>query len=151
MSGSDVLNGNEDPRVNALFEYQVLGTLPENEFDSITHLASYLSNKPISTISFLDGAYQFIKAYVGFSEEKSPVTDSICQLTIQGTEILEINDTLNDSRTSNLVCVVGGPKIRFYAGVPIISPEGYTLGSLCVMDVVPGELDERQRDSLQVL
>ncbi|HQT24036.1 MAG: hypothetical protein B7X86_14175 [Sphingobacteriales bacterium 17-39-43] len=141
----------EDLRLKALFEYQVLGSLPESEFDSITRLASYFSKKPIATISFLDGEYQFIKSQVGFSTESTSVVDSICQFAIEGAEILEINDTLEDTRTLGLKCVTGGAKIRFYAGVPIINPEGYALGSLCVMDVVPGSLDEQQREALKIL
>ncbi|MDO8994642.1 MAG: PAS domain S-box protein, partial [Daejeonella sp.] len=132
-------------------EYQVLGSLPESEFDSITRLASYLSKKSIATISFLDGEYQFIKSQVGFSSERSSVEDSICQFAIKGSEILEINDTLEDARTLGLKCVTGGAKLRFYAGVPIINPEGYALGSLCVMDVVPGGLDEQQKGALKIL
>lgn len=151
MSVSGVGKGIEDSRISALYEYQVLGSLPESEFDSITRLATYLSKKPIATISFLDGEYQFIKSQVGFSTERTSVVDSICQFAIEGSEILEINDTLQDNRTLGLKCVTGGAKIRFYAGVPIINPEGYALGSLCVMDVVPGGLDEQQREALKIL
>lgn len=151
MSVSGVGKGIEDSRISALYEYQVLGSLPESEFDSITRLATYLSKKPIATISFLDGEYQFIKSQVGFSTERTSVVDSICQFAIEGSEILEINDTLQDNRTLGLKCVTGGAKIRFYAGVPIINPEGYALGSLCVMDVVPGGLDEQQSEALKIL
>lgn len=68
----------KDLRLKALLAYQVLGSLPESEFDSITRLASYLSKKPIATISFLDGEYQFIKSQVGSSTERTSVVDSIC-------------------------------------------------------------------------
>ena len=151
MSESVVGKDFEDLRLKALLEYQVLGSLPESEFDSITRLASYLSKKSIATISFLDGEYQFIKSQIGFSSERSSVEDSICQFAIKGSEILEINNTLEDDRTLGLKCVTGGAKIRFYAGVPIINPEGYVLGSLCVMDVVPGSLDEQQKEALKIL
>jgi len=151
MSESVVGKDFEDLRLKALLEYQVLGSLPESEFDSITRLASYLSKKSIATISFLDGEYQFIKSQVGFSSDRSSVEDSICQFAIKGSEILEINNTLEDARTLGLKCVTGGAKIRFYAGVPIINPEGYALGSLCVMDVVPGSLDEQQKEALKIL
>jgi GAF domain-containing protein len=145
MPDSEVGNGIEDSRVSALDKYQILVSMPESEFDSITRLAAYLSKKPIATISFLDGEYQFIKSRAGFSTEISSVEDSICQFAIKGSELLEINDTLEDARTRGMKCVTGGSKIRFYAGVPIVNPEGYVLGSLCVMDVVPGALDEQQR------
>lgn len=151
MSESVVGKDFEDLRLKALLEYQVLGSLPESEFDSITRLASYLSKKSIATISFLDGEYQFIKSQVGFSSERSSVEDSICQFAIKGSEILEIKDTLKDARTLGLKCVTGGARIRFYAGVPIINPEGYALGSLCVMDVIPGALDEQQKEALKIL
>jgi len=151
MAESGEMKGIEDLRLNALIEYQVLDSLPESEFDSITRLASYLSNKPISIISFLDGEYQFIKSQVGFNYEKSFVEDTICQFVIKGSEILEINDTLENARTLGLPCVKTGTKIRFYAGIPIVNLHGYVLGSLCVMDVVPGKLDEQQKEALKIL
>ncbi len=151
MPDREVGNGIEDSRVSALDKYQILVSMPESEFDSITRLAAYLSKKPIATISFLDGEYQFIKSRAGFSTEISSVEDSICQFAIKGSELLEINDTLEDARTRGMKCVTGGSKIRFYAGVPIVNPEGYVLGSLCVMDVVPGALDEQQREGLKIL
>jgi len=151
MAESGEMKGIEDLRLNALIEYQVLDSLPESEFDSITRLASYLSNKPISIISFLDGEHQFIKSQVGFNYEKSFVEDTICQFVIKGSEILEINDTLEDTRTLGLPCVKTGTKIRFYAGNKIVNKHGYVLGSLCVMDVVPGKLDEQQKEALKIL
>ena len=82
MSAGGVGIGIDDSRLNSLHEYQVLGSLPDSEFDSITRLATYLSKKPIATISFLDGEYQFIKSQIGFSSERSSVEDSICQFAI---------------------------------------------------------------------
>lgn len=151
MSESCVGSGNENSRLNFLFKYQVLDSLPEKEYDSITRLASYICNKPISTITFLDNEFQFIKSQVGMNGGKSPLTGSICQLTIQDKQILEIRDTLEDPRSFELACVTGDPKIRFYAGAPLISPEGYILGTLCVIDIVSGELDERQKQALTTL
>ena len=151
MSEGIVRSGSENPRLDSLFKYQVLDSLPEKEYDSITRLASYICNKPISTITFFDNEFQFIKSQVGMNGKKSLLTGSICQLTIQDKQILEIRDTLKDPRSSGLACVTGDPNVRFYAGAPLISPEGYVLGTLCVIDVVPGELDNRQKDALKAL
>ena len=151
MSESIVRSGSENSRLGSLFKYQVLDSLPEKEYDSITRLASYICNKPISTITFLDNEFQFIKSQVGMNGGKSRLTGSICQLTIQDKQILEIRDTLKDPRSSGLACVTGDPNVRFYAGAPLISPEGYVLGTLCVIDIVPGELDERQKQALTTL
>lgn len=150
MPESLVLSDSQN-RMNSLNNYQVLDSLPEKEYDSITRLASYICNKPISSITFLDGEHHFIKSHVGMHGGKSFPGDSICQLTIKGKEILEIHDTLKDQRTSQLASVTGEPHIRFYAGAPLISPEGFVLGSLCVIDVVPGALDSRQKDALEAL
>jgi PAS domain S-box-containing protein len=151
MSESVVKNGINDPRLNSLFEYQVKDLLPESEFETITRLASYISKKPIATISFLDGDFQFIDSEIGFNTEKTSSEDSICQFAVKSTEILEINDTLLDSRTLGLKCVTEGAKVRFYVGIPIINHEGFVLGSLCIMDVVPGSLDKQQKDALKIL
>ena len=138
----------ERDRILALESYRILDSLPEKEYDIITRLASYSCKKPISTISFIDLDSQFIKSHLGMKTGLSRREDSICQLTIQENRLLEINDTLLDPRTANLPVVLQAPNLRFYAGAPLISPEGLILGSLCVMDVVPGKLDEDQKQAL---
>ena len=150
---SDGVDGTikKNPRLEALFEYQVLNPLPVNDFDSITRLASYLCACPVSIISFLDEEFQYIKSEVGFKTGRFPIRDLFGQFTIQSTDILEIEDVLEDKRTAELSIVKGDPKIRFYAGVPIINPDGHILGVLSVMDILPSCLDSKQRESLKLL
>lgn len=149
---NDVEGDNKnDPRLDALFEYQVLNSLPESGFDSITRLATYLSDSPVAIISFLDEEFQYIKSQVGFKIGRFPASDLIGQFTIQSSEILEIKDTYKDKRTSKLSIVKGEPNIRFYAGVPLINPEGHILGVLSVMDVLPRRLDDKQKEALKTL
>ena len=141
----------ERDRILSLESYRILDSLPEKEYDIITRLAAYSCKKPISIITFIDLDSQFIKSHLGMNTGKSRREDSICQLTIQENNLLEINDTLLDPRTANLPVVLQAPNPRFYAGAPLISPEGFILGSLCVMDVVPGKLDEDQKQALSDL
>lgn len=138
----------ERARLLSLESYQIVDSIPGKEYDTITRLASYICKKPIAAITFIDQESQFIKSHIGMKGDKSPREDSICQLTINQDQLFEISDTFADPRTSGLACVVGYPYLRFYAGAPLINPEGFKLGSLCVMDVVPGELDEDQKQAL---
>lgn len=97
---SDEVDGKikNNPRLEALFEYQVLNSLPESDFDSITRLATYLCVSSAAIISFLDEEFQYVKSQVGFKIGKFPITDLFGQFTIQSTEILEIKDTLKDKK-----------------------------------------------------
>lgn len=151
MPESCVLSGSENAPLDFINKYQVLGSLPEKEYESITRLASYICNKPISLLTFIDNQSQFIKSATGIKGQSVPTEDSICQYAILGNQLLEIQNTLTDPRTSGLATVVGEPHVRFYAGAPLISPDGFILGSLCVIDVVPGKLDEKQKEALVVL
>lgn len=150
MPGTCAIDFERD-RILALESYRIFDSDPEKEYDIITRLASYICKKPISTISFIGRESQFIKSHLGMKAGRFPREDSICQLTIQENHLLEISDTLLDPRTANLPVVLQAPNIRFYAGAPLISPEGLMLGSLCVMDVVPGKLDEDQEQALSDL
>ena len=146
-----MLSKGESARLASLNSYHILDTLPEKQYDSIVRLAAYICKKPISAITFIDAESQFIKSHTGMEGGKLSCKDSICQFTILDDQILEINDTLLDARTSELAWVLVKPNIRFYAGAPLINAEGFRLGSLCVMDVIPGNLDEQQRDALAIL
>ena len=151
MSGNSVLSKSERARLASIDSYKVLDTHSEQEYDSIARLAAYICRKPIATITFIDAENQFIKSYIGMEGGKLPREDSICQFTILEDQILEINDTFLDLRTSELACVLGEPNIRFYAGIPLITHDGCRIGSLCVIDVVPGKLDEQQMHALTAL
>jgi PAS domain S-box-containing protein len=145
------LTENEADRIAALESYQVLDTLPEKDYDAITRLASYICEAPIALISLIDVDRQWFKSKVGLQVSETPRTDAFCRYTILSDEILEVPDALLDELFVDNVLVTGEPKIRFYAGAPLVDDNGHRLGSLCVIDSVPRKLTFEQRDALTTL
>ena len=143
--------GSEVERLSALSSYNVLDTLPEKEYDAITRLASYICQVPIALISLIDAERQWFKSKIGLDAIETPRADAFCYYTILDNEILEVTDALANDTFKNNVLVTGSPDIRFYAGAPLIDPEGHRLGSLCVIDRVPRKLTPEQRDALRTL
>ncbi|MDB5153620.1 MAG: domain S-box protein [Mucilaginibacter sp.] len=141
----------EDKRLNALGSYQVLDTLPEKEFDSITRLVSYICKTPIALISFIDADRQWVKSRVGMDAKQMPREDSFCNHTIADDKILEIGDVLENEIFRQSPFVINDPQIRFYAGAPLIDAGGYRLGALCVMDTVQRKLTDEQLGALRTL
>ncbi|RVU01890.1 PAS domain S-box protein [Mucilaginibacter limnophilus] len=141
----------EAERLAALDSYAILDTLPEKEYDAITKLASYICRAPIALITLVDEKRQWFKSVVGIDGDGTPRADAFCNYTIQSDNILEVNNATQDDRFKNNPFVTGDPNIRFYAGAPIVDPEGHRLGSLCVIDRVPRQLDEQQREALSTL
>jgi PAS domain S-box-containing protein len=141
----------EDKRLSALGTYQILDTLPEKEFDAITRLAAYICKAPVALISFIDAERQWIKSAVGI--EATPVSRELafCSRTILDQDILEIEDVLENDNFRQNPFVINDPQIRFYAGAPLIDPKGHSLGTLCVMDMVPRKLTGEQLGALQTL
>lgn len=141
----------EEQRLAALASYHVLDTLPEKQYDAITRLASYICQVPIALISLLDGERQWFKSKVGLGVDETPRADAFCHYTILSDEILEVDNVLNDDRFKDNRLVLDDPHIQFYAGAPLIDPEGHHLGSLCVIDRVPRKLSDEQKDALRTL
>jgi PAS domain S-box-containing protein len=141
----------ETKRLQALSSYNVLDTLPEKEYDAITRLASYICQVPISLITLIDRDRQWFKSTFGMDLIQTSRADSFCTYTIQNDEILEVNNAAEDEVFADNIFVKGEGHIRFYAGAPLIDPEGNRLGSLCVVDTVPRKLTYEQRDALRTL
>ena len=141
----------ESKRIAALSSYDVLDTLPEKEYDAITRLASYICQAPIALITLLDNEKQWFKSKVGLDINETPRADAFCNYTIKSDQIFEVTDALEhqDLKSNPFVDTTDG--IRFYAGAPLIDPDGYRLGSLCVVDLIPRKLTPEQRDALQTL
>ncbi|MEO3407072.1 PAS domain-containing protein [Mucilaginibacter sp. CAU 1740] len=140
----------ETKRLAALQSYRVLDSLPEKEYDAITRLASYICQVPVALISLLDADRQWYKSTYGVDAEGNSRADAFCNRTILSDELTEISDSLldeefKDNPTANAMGV------RFYAGAPLIDPDGHRLGSLCVIDMKPRKLTAEQRDALQTL
>lgn len=142
---------NESERLHALFQYQILDTEAEKEFDELVQLASQICKVPVSVISLIDSNRQWFKAKVGFDAEETPRDVSFCAHAIHQDDIFIINDTTKDDRFSDHPVVTGDPNIRFYAGKPLVNPQGYRLGTLCAIDYQPRELDEQQINALETL
>ena len=140
----------EAARLEVLGRYRIIGTPPEECFDNITHLAAYVCGTPIALISFIDQNSQWFKSRVGWDVDEIPRGASLCAHTIQQFEVLVVSDTLADEKMkASPLATHGG--VRFYAGVPLLTSEGYALGTLCVMDSVPRDLTEDQTEALRRL
>ena len=151
MIEQNTFSGEENKRLTALDSYNVLDTLPEKEYDAITRLASYICQAPIALITLIDAERQWIKSKVGLESDEMPRNDAFCNHTIRNDEILEINDSSENDIFKDNKFVIGEPHIRFYAGAPLIDPDGQRLGALCVIDRVPRKLTEEQKDALRTL
>ncbi len=142
---------NEMKRLKALKEYNILDTLSEEEFDRLTELASAICGVPIALVSLIDENRQWFKSRVGLDDSETARDISFCQYTIMGDSLFEVEDATNDERFKDNPLVTQDPHIRFYAGYPLIDPEGYALGSLCVIDHQPGKLSKEQQRALKIL
>ena len=143
---------NETDRLENLKDYHILDTLPEKDFDDITMLASEICDSPISLVSLVDSERQWFKSNHGLSVRETPREYSFCAHAIaHPTEMLIVPDARNDARFSRNPLVHNYPNVQFYAGIPLVSPKGYALGSLCVIDNKPRDLNPLQRKALTAL
>ncbi len=145
------LPDNEAARLQALQQYQILDTEPEAAFDDLTSLAAQICQTPTALICLVDDCRQWFKAKVGLTASETPRDLAFCAHTILHSDLLIVPDALADSRFTQNLLVTHDPKIRFYAGVPLITPEGQALGTMCVIDFQPRELSSQQLAALQAL
>ena len=142
---------NEGERLAVLHDYAILDTLPEQVFDDLTQLAAQICDVPISVVSLIDADRQWFKSKVGLDAEQTPRDVAFCAHAIHSPDLLVVNDALEDERFADNPLVTGAPDIRFYAGAPLIEPGGHELGTICVIDRVPRELTQAQREALTAL
>ncbi len=141
----------ESERLAALNRYKILDTLPEQEYDDLTQLAADICGTPIALISLVDRDRQWFKSRVGLEATETSRDISFCGHAVAEGAILNIPDTIKDVRFADNPLVIQDPKIRFYVGVPLTTPDRYTLGTLCVIDRQPRELSPKQIQQLQAL
>ena len=141
----------ETERLEALRRYRILDTQPEQAFDDLTLLASYVCETPIALITLVDADRQWFKSKIGISATETSRSVSFCSHAIQQTGLYIVADAATHERFRENPFVTGDPNIRFYAGAPLITPEGQALGTLCVIDSVPRTLNPAQIDALEAL
>jgi PAS domain S-box-containing protein len=141
----------EKRRLKVLWQYNVLDTPSEAAFDDLTELAAEICGAPIATITFVDENRQWFKSKVGLTATETSRDISFCAQAILSSELLIVPDATKDARFSKNPLVTGAPHIRFYAGAPLVNPDGVILGTICVIDKVPRKLSPSQRHALKVL
>ncbi len=143
---------NEKERIAALYEYNILDTISEKDYDDITHIAADICGMPISLISIIDHDRQWFKSRIGIESEELHRDVAFCAHAILNPkELFIINDVLKDERFHDNPMVTGSPNIGFYAGVPLLSEAGYPLGTLCVIDNKANDLSREQKETLKAL
>ena len=149
MSMKAPLTEREQERLDALRDYRILDTPPEQAFDDLTALAAYVCDVPIALVSLVDTDRQWFKSKLGLEATETSRDVSFCAHAILQDSILVVQDTHLDARFAANPLVTSEPNIRFYAGVPLLTPEALPLGTLCVIDHKPRELNAAQIRTLE--
>ncbi|GIG24730.1 PP2C family protein-serine/threonine phosphatase [Cellulomonas denverensis] len=126
-------------------------SVPGERYDRVVRLAQAIFGAPIAALNLIGNDSEFTVASVGYPTGEMPVEDSLCGVTVQQDEILEIRDLREDERFSTIASVQSGPRVRFYAGVPVRGQSGQNIGALCILDVSPRTLGRQQREMLSDL
>lgn len=141
----------ESARIDALLQYEILDTPAESGFDDITLLAAQLCDTPIAIITLLDEKRQWFKSHLGLEIRETPREIAFCAYTIIAKDVYVVEDAAQHPFFESNPMVTGDPHIRFYAGAPLITPEGHAVGTLSVIDRIPRTLDTAQLHALQAL
>jgi len=137
--------------LEALRQYRILDTASERVFDEVTSLASLLCGASVAFLSFIDKERHWFKSRVGLNVSQVPRSVPLCPPALLHSDLLFVRDTLRDPRFHGRPLTVGSIRLRFYAAAPLRSPDGHTLGALCVGDVVPRALNRQQQQALLAL
>jgi GAF domain-containing protein len=146
------LPANEAARLAALRRYDILDSAPETVFDDLARLASFIGDTPIGTFTLIDAERQWFKSQVGLADRETERDAAFCAYTILEDVVLQVPDAMLDPRFADNRLVTGDPNIRFYAGAPVKSSDGFNIGTVCVIDRAPrAGLTVAQREALEAL
>lgn len=141
----------EGARLASLRQLKVLDTAPEPELDDLVSLVAFICGTPMALVSLVDQDRQWFKSRLGVEEQETPRAISFCQYAILHRRLFVVQDATRDERFMDSPLVTAGPRIRFYAGAPLLDDDGHALGTLCTMDRVPRELSPQQQNALLTL
>ncbi|NNE17922.1 MAG: PAS domain S-box protein, partial [Myxococcales bacterium] len=142
---------NEAARLRALESYRVMDTPPESSFDDLTTLVARILDVPIALVSLVDADRQWFKSRYGLDAPETPRDISFCGHVVAEQELLVVPDAFADNRFHDNPLVTGDPRVRFYAGVPLRTPDGHVLGTLCAIDHEARQVSADQLDTLSIL
>lgn len=143
---------NETERLEALYQYNILNTVPDEELDNITRLASFVCGMPISVITLLDRDTQWFKSKQGISGTHTSRDQALCSYAIMNPgQSMVVPSLLEDNRFHFHPMLEGDVRVMSYIGVPLVNPDGYPLGTLCVVDSKPNYLSDEQIEALETL
>jgi GAF domain-containing protein len=142
---------NERERLAVLDEYDLLDTAEESTYDAFTALAREIAGTPISLISLVDENRTWFKSHSGLQIKETPRDQAFCSYVVANGKAMVVGDAQKDARFQDNPLVTGEPHLRFYAGVPLTTPQGLTVGTLCVLDTKPQQLNASQLQMLELL